>query len=64
MQRKKIALWALCVVAMAMVAGCGPKLTDQEKTLGPPPSAKNVRGGYVPPPPGASTAAPPMATGR
>ena len=60
MQRNTVALVALCAAALAFLVGCGPKLTEQERTLGPPPSAKNVRGGYVPPPAGSNTATPPM----
>ena len=64
MQRKVVALWALCAVTMSFVAGCGPKASEKVKNWPPPARAKNVRGGYVPPPQGASTATPPMATGR
>jgi hypothetical protein len=63
MQRKVVALWALCAVAAAFVAGCGPKPSEKEKNWPPPASAKNVRGGYVPPPAGANRATPPMPGG-
>lgn len=63
MQRKIVALWALCAVTMSFVAGCAPKVSEKEKNWPPPASAKNPRGGYVPPPAGASRPAAPVPGG-
>lgn len=59
MRRIMFVLAGASFVGLAL-AGCGPKLNDQEKTLGPPPSAKNPRM-YVPPPGGNNPGAPPVA---